>query len=96
MASSNGAHPQSATESDTATNLAQRHATERSALHLNDVSLIGVVGPIAGPSVLLRLKNGRILKLAMGENSPEGTVAAIGANAVKLSRRGRIKSLKMP
>lgn len=81
---------------DTPNPLVAEHATLPAALRLRSVTLIGIVGPTANPSALLRLSGGRILKLDVGDKSPAGTVAAIGGNAVRLSRRGRIKTLRIP
>lgn len=96
MASSTVAHSETATPSDTPLSLVAKHATLPAALHLRSLTLIGIVGPTATPSALLRQKDGRILKLDVGDSSPVGTLAAIDHNSVRLSRNGRIKTLSLP
>ena len=96
MARSSGVQAAPEIPADTPLSIVAKHATQREALHLRNISLIGIVGPTAAPSALFRLKNGRILKLNVGDRSPGGTVAAIDAESIRLSRGGRIKTLSMP
>ena len=72
-----------------------REATQVDALPLHEVALIGIVGPTATPAALLRLKSGKILKLAVGDDSPMGPVVGIDQTSLRLKRGNRVQTLRL-
>ncbi len=79
----------------TATTVA-RAATERNALSLRRVNLIGVYGTTSDRRALVRLANGRYKKVKIGDRLDGGRVAAIGTSELRYVKSGRSVLLKMP
>jgi hypothetical protein len=79
----------------TATTVA-RAATERNALSMRRVNLIGVYGTSSDRRALVRLSNGRYQKVKIGDRLDGGRVAAIGAGELRYVKSGRSVVLKMP
>ncbi len=66
-----------------------REATQTRAINLRQVNLIGVMGTSSSRRALVRLANGRIVAVRVGEALDGGQVTAIGENELRYSRRGR-------
>lgn len=73
-----------------------RAATEKNALSLRRVNLIGVYGGPSDRRALVRLANGRYKKVQVGDRLDGGRVTAIGASELRYSKNGRDVALKMP
>ncbi|VDC28389.1 Type IV pilus biogenesis [Rhodobacteraceae bacterium THAF1] len=71
-------------------------ATEPNKIRLNDVNLIGVYGTSSNRRALVRLPNGRFVKVRVGDTVDGGRVSAIGADALRYEKRGRSMTLTMP
>lgn len=73
-----------------------KQATVRGALNLRKVNLIGVSGKPASRSALVRMSNGRIKKVKVGDRIDGGKVVAIGERELRYSKKGRNVVLQMP
>ncbi|MDJ0826840.1 MAG: hypothetical protein QNJ16_15180 [Rhodobacter sp.] len=73
-----------------------KQATERNAINLNKVNLIGVYGTPSNRSALVRLKSGRFVKVEVGDRVDGGRVAAIGEGELRYIKGGRNITLKLP
>jgi Tfp pilus assembly protein PilP len=73
-----------------------RAATEENVLRLNAVNLIGVYGSSSDRRALVRLRNGRYVKVEVGDRVDGGRVAAIGDDELRYVKGGRNITLKMP
>jgi len=73
-----------------------RAATERNALRLRDLNLIGVTGTNSSRRALVRLPSGRFVRVAVGDSLNGGTVAAIGESTLQYVRNGRTITLEVP
>ncbi len=69
-------------------------ATE--AVALERTALIGTFGSAAAPRALVRLPRGQTQTVTVGDRIAGGTVEAIGADALVLSRAGGQRVLRMP
>ncbi len=83
--------PRSATSGPVASS-----ATEPRTLRLNRVSLIGVYGSQANRRALLRLPNGRFVKVQVGDRVDGGRVSAIGQSELQYVKGGRAIDLALP
>ncbi len=79
----------------TSTSVAEQ-ATERNAINLRRVNLIGVYGTPARRSALVRLPSGRFVKVEVGDRVDGGRVAAIGDDELRYVKGGRNITLTMP
>jgi len=73
-----------------------RSATERNAINMRQVNLIGVYGPPSNRRALVRLSNGRYRKVQIGDRIDGGRVSAIGDSQLRYTKRGRNVVLRMP
>jgi len=73
-----------------------RAATEKNAVNLREVNLIGVYGSSGSRRALVRLANGRYKKVKVGDNLDGGRVAAIGDSELRYVKRGQAVVLRMP
>ncbi|MCG6903005.1 MAG: hypothetical protein LJE68_10020 [Rhodobacter sp.] len=73
-----------------------KQATERNAINLSKVNLIGVYGSPSDRRALVRLKSGRYIKVEVGDRVDGGRVAAIGDDELRYVKGGRNITLKMP
>jgi hypothetical protein len=73
-----------------------KQATEKNAINLRQVNLIGVYGSPASRRALVRLGNGRYKKVQVGDSLDGGKVAAIGDSELRYVKRGRAVILQMP
>ena len=72
----------------TATSVA-REATQARAINLRQVNLLGVMGTNNNRRALVRLSNGRVVTVRVGEGLDGGQVTAIGDSELRYNRRGR-------
>ena len=73
-----------------------REATISNALNLRKVNLIGVYGQPSSRRALVRLSNGRYVKVEVGDRIDGGRVSAIGDAELRYQKSGRDIILKMP
>ncbi len=73
-------------------NVATR-ATMRDALNLREVNLIGIYGTSTARRALVRLKNGRYVKVKVGDRLEGGTVTSITASELTYQRGSRVHKL---
>ncbi|KIC48366.1 hypothetical protein [Tateyamaria sp. ANG-S1] len=73
-----------------------REATVRNAINLSRVNLIGVYGTPSNRRALVRLRNGRYQKVAVGDRFDGGRVSAIGDSELRYQKGNRNLILKMP
>src|SRR6056297_1506496 len=73
-----------------------RSATDRNAINMRQVNLIGVYGCAANRRALVRLSNGRYQKVQVGDRMDGGRVSAIGDSELRYNKRGRDVVLRMP
>lgn len=72
-----------------------REATQARAINLRQVNLIGVMGTQSSRRALVRLSNGRIVTVRVGEQLDGGQVTAIGESELRYNRRGRDVVLRL-
>ncbi len=72
-----------------------REATVRNAISLSRINLIGVYGSASERRALVRLKNGRFVKVRVGDRLDGGQVAEISGNRLKYIKRGRVITLEI-
>lgn len=72
-----------------------KQSTIANAIDLGDVNLIGVYGSSANRRALVRMPNGRYVKVQVGDRLDGGKVAAIGDNELSYVKRGQTIVLKM-
>ncbi|QJF50716.1 hypothetical protein [Roseobacter ponti] len=73
-----------------------REATQKNAINLRRVNLIGVYGKPSDRRALIRLGNGRYQKVQVGDRLDGGRVSAIGDSELRYQKSGRNIILKMP
>ncbi|MDR9395466.1 MAG: hypothetical protein RI571_14315 [Roseovarius sp.] len=73
-----------------------RRATERNAMRLRRLNLIGVYGTPNSRRALVRLSNGRYRKVQVGDRLDGGRVSAIDDDRLLYTKRGRSVVLRMP
>ncbi len=71
-------------------------ATEKNAINLGQVNLIGVYGTPQSRRALIRLANGRFQKVKVGDRVDGGRVVAISDGELRYQKGGRNVTLKMP
>ncbi|AKS45610.1 hypothetical protein SAMN05444287_0706 [Octadecabacter temperatus] len=71
-------------------------ATLDNAINLRDVNLIGIYGGSGDRRALVRMGNGRYLRVTVGDRLDGGRVTAISASALSYSKRGRAITLEVP
>mgnify|MGYP005988661141 CR=1 FL=1 len=73
-----------------------RAATIEDGINLRSINLIGVFGKSNARTALIRMSNGKIVKVQVGSQLDGGNVAAISENALNYTKRGRTITLEMP
>ncbi|PVA11934.1 hypothetical protein DC366_03150 [Pelagivirga sediminicola] len=73
-----------------------QQATQKNAIKLRQVNLIGVYGSSASRRALVRLGNGRYQKVKVGDALDGGQVAAIGDSELRYIKRGKNVVLRIP
>lgn len=71
-------------------------ATQNGAINLREMNLIGVSGTSNRRTAIVRMSNGRFLRVGVGDGIDGGQVTAIGENALNYVKNGRTYSLQMP
>jgi hypothetical protein len=71
-------------------------ATMDGAISLRELNLIGVYGRASDRRALVRLSNGRYVKVEVGSALDGGQVTAIGEAALNYVKRGRTYALELP
>ena len=65
-------------------------------MNLHDVSLVGVYGRPNQRRALVRLGNGRFVKVQVGSSLDSGRVTAIGDSVLNYVKRGKTIALQLP
>ena len=73
-----------------------QNATLDNAINLRDVNLIGIYGGNNDRRALVRLANGRYLRVTVGDRLDGGRVTAISSGALSYTKRGRAITLEVP
>lgn len=73
-----------------------RAATMDNAINLRQMNLVGVYGKPNARRALVRLGNGRYVKVEVGSALDGGQVTAIGDNALNFVKRGKTYALVLP
>jgi len=73
-----------------------RAATVDNAIRLRDINLVGVYGRPNDRRALVRLSNGRFVKVEVGSRLDGGRVTAIGDSALNYVKSGRTYALQLP
>ncbi|WP_108386875.1 hypothetical protein [Yoonia sediminilitoris] len=73
-----------------------RAATQEDAIQLGDINLIGVYGRANARRALVRLTNGRYVRVEIGSSLDGGQVTAIGDKALNYVKRGRTYAIQVP
>jgi len=73
-----------------------RAATQENAIRLHEISLIGVYGRPNDRRALVRLSNGRFVRVEVGSALDGGQVTAIGDEALNYVKRGRTYAIGLP
>lgn len=71
-------------------------ATQADTINLRDINLLGVFGASNDRHALVRLANGRLVRVAVGDSLDGGQVVAIGDDVLNYSKRGQTLSLQVP
>lgn len=71
-------------------------ATIDNAINLRNINLIGVYGRPSERHALVRLSNGRYVRVGVGDSLDGGQVASIGDDALTYVKRGRTYALEIP
>lgn len=72
-----------------------QNATLDNAMNLRDVNLIGIYGGSSDRRALVRLANGRYVRVTVGDRLDGGRVTAISAGALSYTKRGRALTLQV-
>jgi hypothetical protein len=73
-----------------------RAATQEDAIRLREINLIGVYGRPNARRALVRLSNGRYVRVEVGSALDGGQVTAIGDRALNYVKRGRTYAIELP
>lgn len=71
-------------------------ATFQDVMQMRQINLIGIFGTPNDRRALVRLGNGRLVRVSVGDRLDGGQVTAIGDNALNIVRRGRTETLVIP
>lgn len=72
----------------------EKHATQE--VKLARTALIGLFGSSEAPKALIRLPQGQIQKVGIGDTIAGGVVEAIDSDQLVLSRQGKQQVMRMP
>jgi type IV pilus biogenesis protein PilP len=87
--------PQSVTPSGPTGGSVAQAATLDNAINLREVNLIGIYGGSGDRRALVRMGNGRYVRVTVGDQLDGGRVTAISAEALNYSKRGRAITLRV-
>ncbi|MEL6960523.1 MAG: hypothetical protein AAGL89_16385 [Pseudomonadota bacterium] len=76
-------------------NAVAQNATLEGAINLRDVNLIGIYGSDSDRRALVRLGNGRFVRVTVGDRLDGGRVSGISANALSYTKQGRTITLRV-
>lgn len=71
-------------------------ATISRAMDLARINLLGTFGSNSSPRALVRMPNGRVVSISIGDNLDGGRVASIGGGRLSYVKRGKTVTLNMP
>lgn len=71
-------------------------ATDDNAINLRDLNLIGIAGSSNNRTAIIRLTNGRFVRVGVGDQFNGGQVTAISESAINYVKNGRTFGLEMP
>lgn len=71
-------------------------ATEKNQIRLNQTALLGTSGKANSKRAVVRLSNGRVATVAVGDRLDGGRVSAIGDGFLTYVKNGRTVTLRMP
>ena len=71
-------------------------ATDENAINLRQINLIGVYGRPSDRRALVRLANGRYVRVGVGDRLDGGRVAAINDSTLNYVKSGRTHTLEIP
>ncbi|MGB5870741.1 MAG: hypothetical protein WBH04_11120 [Albidovulum sp.] len=72
-----------------------KNATIANAIDLGKINLIGIYGASSSRRALVRMPNGRYVKVKLGDRLDGGKVAAIGDNQLSYVKNGKTFVLKL-
>lgn len=72
-----------------------REATQTSAINLRRINLIGVFGSAGNRNALVRLSNGNVVRVGVGDRLDGGQVAAIAESELRYVKNGRTHALQI-
>ncbi|MBD3804025.1 MAG: translation initiation factor 2, partial [Thioclava sp.] len=72
-----------------------KQATEKNAINLRKINLIGLYGSSSNRRALVRLANGRFVKVGVGDRLDGGQVTAIGSGQLTYKKGSRSYTLKL-
>jgi len=87
--------PRTVAPSGPTTSAVAQNATLQNAMNLRDVNLMGIYGSASDRRALVRLGNGRFVRVTVGDTVDGGRVTAISANALSYTKRGRAITLEV-
>ena len=87
--------PQTVTPSGPTGGSVAQAATLDNAINLREVNLIGIYGGSGDRRALVRMGNGRYVRVTVGDQLDGGRVTAISAEALNYSKRGRAITLRV-
>ncbi|MCQ0971810.1 hypothetical protein MLD63_15415 [Paracoccus sp. TK19116] len=70
-------------------------ATVKDGITLNRTQIIGTIGAGKGSRALVRLSNGRVITLRLGDRINGGTITEIGSSKITFNKGGRVQELPM-
>ncbi len=73
-----------------------KQATQKDALNLSRVALLGIFGTASGRYAMVRQPGGGVKKVVVGDTIDGGRIAAITATAVQYKKGGRMVTLSLP
>ena len=73
-----------------------KQATDRNALKANRVALLAVFGTPSSRFAMIRLANGRVKKVQVGDMIDGGRIAGITADTVQYQKGSRVVTLSLP
>ena len=73
-----------------------RQATEKNVIDLRQINLIGLYGSSSSRRALVRLKNGKFVKVGVGDRLDGGKVTAIGSTQLTYAKGSRSYTLQLP
>ena len=72
-----------------------KQATEKNAIKLGDMNLIGVYGSSSNRRALVRMPNGKFVKVSVGDRLDGGKVTAIGEGQLTYQKGSRAITIKL-